>query len=297
MQDKNISSDDYISLSGVKGVIAQILRFFISIADFLFSIFRRNFLWILGGALVGLVTGYLYYTVKQNSYKVSMIVEFTELNRRTFGEIIDQLNTLVLTNSQQKLASVLQVDLQTAKSIGFIDSRNMNDEPLAKDTSTRTGTFKLIVHVNSNSNGDTLQAAIVRYLNNNPYLLHVKESNKKIYEEKLAYINSELARLDSLKAEYNRFLASSKISSTIYNNAFNPAEIYIHSNNLLNQREFILRWLELNSSPVFIVAGFKNTEHPESGSLVKFLILFGLGGALAGFLIAMYRTARKLLIG
>jgi len=297
MQDKNIRSEDYISYSGVKGVIAQLLRFFIRIIDFLFAILFRNKFLILGGLLMGMILGYLYHSTNQRSYKISMIVEFTELNKKAFAEILGQLNMLVKTNSTKELAQELHINEPMAKNIGFIDSRNMYDEPLSKDTSTKTGqTFKIIVDVNDNLIADTLQSVFENYLNKNPYLHRLKESQKIIHEQKLAFIDSELAKLDSLKLEYNKFLASSKVSSTIYNNAFNPAEIYVQSNNLANQKEVILRWLQLNSTAVSVVDGFKSTANPQSASLLKVLILFGISGAFLGFLLGLFREMKRRLV-
>lgn len=298
MQDKNIRSEDYISFSGVKGVLAQLLRFFITIIDFLFAVLFRNKFLIIVGLVFGLILGYIYYQSKRPTYQVSMIIEFTELNKKAFAEMLRQLNMLVRTQSDRELAQALRISVPMAKSIGFIDSKSMNDEPLDQDTTTTLGqTFKVVVGVTDNRIADTLDIVFERYLNNNPYLHRVKESQKKIYQEKLAFINSELSKLDSLKSEYNRFLASSKVSSTIYNNAFNPAEIYIQSNNLANQKEVILRWLELNAASVAVVDGFKSTANPQSASLTKLLVIFGLSGILLGFLIGMFRETKKRLVG
>ena len=279
-------------------MLAQLFRFFVSIIDFIITVFFRNKFLILAGLLAGLVLGYLYYNSRKNSYKVSMIVEFTELNKKTFAEMFTQLNTLILTGSHQQLANELQVSVPIAKSIGMVETFNINNEPLNKDTSTRVNqTFKIVVAVNNNGSTDTLQAAFLRYLNNNPYLMQLKSSQKKIAEYKLAFIDNELIKLDSLKSEYNRFLADSKITSTFYNNAINPAEIYQQSTNLMNERERTTRWLELNASPVNVISGFKMPVKPVSSSPQKWLLYFGLAGLLIGFLIGLFRALKRTLIG
>ncbi len=278
-------------------MLAQLFRFLVRILDFINGTLFRNKWLILGGLLIGLVLGYLYYNSRKNSYKVSMIVEFTELNKRTLAEMFSQLNTLILTGSHQQLANELQVSVPVARNIGFIETFNINNEPLYKDTSTRDQTFKVVVSVNNNQITDTLQSAFIRYLNTNPYLLQVKSAQKKIAEYKLAFIDNELVKLDSLKSEYNRFLSQSKTTSTFYNNAINPAEIYQQSTNLMNERERTSRWLELNASPVNVVSGFKMPVKPISSSMQKWLLIFGFGGLLLGFLIALFRELKRTLIG
>lgn len=297
-QENQINSEDYITFSGIKGMLAQLLRFFIRIIDFLNTILFRNKFLILGGLLLGLILGYLYYNSRKNSYKVSMIMEFTELNKKIFAEMFSQLNTLILTGSHERLAKELQVSLPIAKSIRFIETFNINNEPLFRDTSTRVyQTFKVVVAVNNNRITDTLQEALTRYLNNNPYLLQIKTAQKRIAEHKLTFINNELTKLDSLKSEYNRFLAGSKTTSTFYNNAINPAEIYVQSTNLMNERERTVRWLELHASSVNVVSGFKMPAKPLSSSMKKWLLLFGLSGILFGFLIGFLRELKRTLVG
>ena len=279
-------------------MLAQLFRFLVRIIDFFNTVLFRNKFLILGGLMAGLLLGYLYYNSRKNSFKISMIVEFTELNKKTFAEMFTQLNTLILTGSHQQLANELQVSVPVAKSIGMIETFNINNEPLYKDTSTRVNqTFKIVVAVNNNGMTDTLQAAFLRYLNNNPYLLQLKSAQKKLAEHKLNFIDNELVKLDSLKSEYNRFLADSKNTSTFYNNAINPADIYQQSTNLMNERERTSRWLELNLYPVNVVSGFKMPVRPVSSSLQKLLLVFGIAGMLLGFLIGLFREMKRTLIG
>ena len=270
----------------------------IRMLDFLNTVFFRHKWLLLGGLLLGLLAGYLYYLSKKKTFKLAMIVEFTELNKRTFAEIFSQLNTLILSGSHEQLAKELQIPLPVARSIGLIETFNINNEPLHKDTSTRVNqTFKVVVGVRNDRISDTLQGAIIKYLNNNPYLLRLKNSQKKTQLHKLMFIDSELMKLDSLKSEYNRFLSSGTNNSTFYNNAINPAEIYIQSSNLMGERERVVRWLDVNANPVNVINGFKMPVKPISASLQLLLLLFGLGGFILAFIIALFRELKRMLIG
>ncbi len=297
-KEQNITQDDHISFAGIRGMFVQLFRFFIRIVDFFTSILFRHKWLLLGGLLLGLTAGYLYYISKKNAFKVSMIVEFTELNKRTFAEIFSQLNSLILSGSNEQLANELQIPHEVAKNVGLIETFNINNEPLNKDTSTRVNqTFKIVVAVRNDRISDTLQGAIVNYLNNNPYLMSLKNSQRKIYERKLLFIDSELMKLDSLKAEYNRFLSSGNNNATFYNNAINPAELYIQSSNLMGERERTVKWMDVNSAPINVVTGFKMPVKPVRASLQLLLLAFGLGGFLLAFLIAIFRELKRTLIG
>jgi LPS O-antigen subunit length determinant protein (WzzB/FepE family) len=297
-EQKSSTTDDHISYGGIRDMFAQLFHFLVRFLDFLNALLFRNKWMLLGGLIAGLALGYLYYYSKKNVYKVSMIVEFTELNKRTYAEIFSQLNTLILSASHQQLANELQIPLPVAKNVDFIETFNINNEPLHKDTSTRINQpFKIVVSVKNIQSSDTLQKAIVRYLNNNPFLTGLKTSQKKIQEHKLLFIDSELKKLDSLKSEYNRFLSSTQHNPTFYNNAINPAEIYIQSEQLMKEREKTVRWLDVNSLPINVITGFMTPVKPTSSSLQLLLLIFGLSGFLLAFVIAFFRELKRTLIG
>jgi hypothetical protein len=102
-----------------------------------------------------------------------------------------------------------------------------------------------------------------------------------------------LEKLDSLKTEYNRFLATSKISATFYNNAFDPADIYDQSTQLANQRDNLMRWLTIDQDAVSIVDGFKPVQSPKSISLLIAMLFFGIVGAFVAYLLSFARELKR----
>ena len=139
-----------------------------------------------------------------------------------------------------------------------------------------------------------MQNAIINYVNNSPYIKKLKQEQNKVYIERLSFIERELSKLDSLKDEYTRFLSSSRISATFYNNAFDPADIYVHSGNLVNQKESILKMLNIDGTAISVVDGFKVPSHPQTPSLlIIYLLLFGGMGLIAGFILGSFNEAEK----
>jgi len=90
--------------------------------------------------------------------------------------------------------------------------------------------------------------------------------------------------------------SSSKVSATIYNNAINPAEVYIQTSALLTQREAAQRALFAESTAVSLVDGFKLTNMPYSKSLSWVLIMMGLIGLFGGLLAGMLVEARQYIL-
>lgn len=291
MPEKNQPSEDYISLSGFEKGMRHFLRAFFWVLSYLKFVLLRRKYYVLTGLLCGLLLGYVYYVTRPVYYKVSMVVEFNELTKKTYAEMLDQLNKL--TGSSTRLSQELSISDDVAKNISFIETRNMNDDPLESDTSTRKWQpFKIIVGLRNNLIADTLENAVVNYLNTSPFLKKIKLEQKKITVEKLAFINGDLQKLDSLKTEYNRFLSRPN-TATFYNNAFNPAELYAQSSELAKEKDILSRWLAMDTAAVTIIDGFKATSSPQSISLFKSMLILGSLGFLIGYLIGLMKETKK----
>jgi hypothetical protein len=297
MSNHQTQSNDEVVVPGFKKIVKQLFLFIFWIWGFLLLVVKKNAILIIAGLVVGLILGYFFYISKPIHYRVSMIVQNNELSRRTYAEMVRQLNNQIGAPGNPNLAAALNSSKLVASRIIYLDSKTMSDEPLISDTSTRLRQpFKILAYLTDNIGVDTLEYYLMGYLNNGPYLKKMREAQTKIYNDRLTFIDAELRKLDSLKAEYNRFLASSKISATFYNNAFNPADIYQQSNSLFNQRELTLRWLNIDRDPVALIDGFKTPSAPHSMGLAKTMIIFGGIGIFLAFILGFFKQARKRLV-
>jgi len=298
MDEKKYQSEDFITISGVRKGIRASLRYFFWFLAYLRFVIIKSWYIIAISIISCLLLGYLYYISKPAFYKASMEVVFNELTKKTYAEMLDQLNRLGTIDMSKGLSTELKISQNITSRILFIDSRNMNDEPLKSDTSTKVEQpFKIILGLKDTVPTDTLQNAIVNYINNSSYLKKLKEEQKKIYQEKIIFIEGELRKLDSLKSAYNKFLATPNVSATFYNNAFNPADLYIQSALLANQKDITTRWLSLSTSAVYVVDGLKIANATHSRSLTNVLMLLVAAGLLTGFLVGFINETRKKTIG
>jgi len=273
MDEQNIRSEDYIDLAVLKKIIVQILFAFFAFFRYIIKVFNRSKLLLLAGLIVGLVLGYSQYSTKTKYYEVTMIIESTEVLNKTIAEMLKQLNNLVRTGSHKKLSAELKISENEARQVMLIEPYTMKNEALETDTTTRTyQPFKIMARIKDPEITDKLQNAIFQYLNENPFSKKVKDEDRKMYVAKLAFIDKELSFLDTLKKEYNHFLASGKLPSNIYNNAMDPANIYIQSNSLADQRDAIVQWMNREQNPVMVIDNFKCTYAPQSFSLSSSLI-------------------------
>ena len=295
MTESNHPSNDYISIAAIKGVFLNVFSLFAAFISFLFSSVKQYFLLIILLVIAGVLLAYAYYSFSPSHYKTEMIVQHNELTRKTYHGIIENLNNLIGSESYSKLATELKIAESSARKIVLLEAVSINNERLAKDTSTkRIQSFKISALLSDNTIIDTLQLALVKYINNTPFLHNFKEGQKKIYSEQLSFIEKELERLDTLKEKYNRYLLTSKISATFYNNDFDPAGIYKQSIKLSNHKEAILEWFNNESEAISVIDGFKTPFTPQSKKLRDILLIGLLSGFLTGFFIALILSLKKL---
>lgn len=289
MNEENIKSDDYISLPPFKKFTIQFLRSIFSLVDLAFEVIRKSRLLLLTGLITGLVVGFSYYNSRPAYYEVSMIAESSSAYRKTISEMIQSLNDLLGSQSQSKLATEMGINEQQVSHIRLIEVKGLYNESLENDTSTKYNQpFKIVSRITDPQLTDTFQAAIVRYLNNKPLLKKIKEDQVKFYNEKLVFLDNQLAKLDTLKTEYIRFLSNSKITTTYYSNDVDPSNAYKQSNELIDEKGRVINWISSNSKPIQVIDEFKTPSQPKSYNLFKSLLYGAVIGFLICFLLGLY---------
>jgi hypothetical protein len=291
-------AEDYISLSIIKNAILDFLGFLFRGIELISLSLRRNLFLFFFCCLLGMASGYVFYSLQPKFYTSQMTVYYNDLTRKDYSEIISNLNTLAASQAYQDLEKELHVSTEVVNNIKGLQALKINGETLDRDTSSKTGQpFKIQFKLDRIAETEPLQNALLNYLNNNPYLKLIKEGQKKVYQEKLAFIEKEQQKLDSLKSLYNNAIASSKMSATFYNNAMNPADLYVQSNSLANQKEFIVKWLNNESNAVLLIDGLKRPVSANTFSL-KALLMVGLIcgialGVLACILAAITKEVQR----
>lgn len=296
MPENTQPSDDYISLGSIKKIFLDAAGFTFRLFEFFISSIQRNLLVFIACCLIGIGAGYIYYWQTPRYFQSEMIVRHNDLNRKAYYEIIRNLNDLLASQSYSNFSTELKLEKNDANKITSLEAIGINNDVLSADTSTKVGEpFKIIAKTSDNTSFYLLQKALLSYLNNNPYLKLTKEGQKRIYLEKLTFIERELQKLDSLKENYNVALASQRMPTTFYNNALNPAELYAHSFNLATERESILKWLNNEAEAVLLIDGFKSPANPKSASLALSLSVGLALGIVIGIITALLMALKNIL--
>jgi hypothetical protein len=298
MNNKETDRGDQMNLSALRYLAISGLRGFFRFLAFCGLVIRKRAFLLLAGLFVGLCVAMIYYYFAQTKYyQASMIVASTRLPKKTYAGIINQLNSLARSGSSDKLAAEMEVPPDVAGNILYIDTRNMADEPLESDTSSKLGeSFQVLFGVRQNTLADSIQGALINYLNNLPYLKKLTEVEKVSNSIKLNFILGELNKLDTLESTYNRFLGSSKISATFYNDNIDPAKIYEQSAKLLTALQDARKDVYVDSAAVSLVDHIKTANTTSSKPLRVLMLIVGFAGLVAGFLLGLMIETRKRLL-
>jgi len=295
MTERSNNNSDDITLHSIKDSFVNLLLTLYSILYGIYLFFFRNKIIILICILFFGGIGIFFSIKVKQVYALRMIVSHNELTKRTYAEAIEQLNRLARSKSYVQLGHELNLSNVNAKMIRSLETYSMSGDLLLEDTSSsRELPFIIEAEVFSNLIADSLQENLLKYFNDNKYLKAKKDVQKRIFEEKLLFISSELDKLDSLKKQYNQFLGSSGKSAVFYNNAFNPTEIYQRSNEYHTQKEFVISWLNNDYESIKVIEGFKQALKPVDGIRERIAMYFVLGGLLIGFFLGAIIELHKL---
>jgi hypothetical protein len=293
MPDNKVASEDYISFSAF---VAAALRAWFKLMSLSKFVIRKSWGSLLVGMLAGGLVGFLYHVSASGNYKVTAVVSYSEFNKRVFGEVLADLETLVITDSKSTLAAKLKIPYVVANNINKIEGQSFFNESLSKDTSNAM-LFKIVVGLKKPVDVDTLQEALINYLNDLPYVKKLKEAKSEVYQDRLAFINGELGKLDTLKSEYVHYLSAFKTPSTFYNNTFDPGTLYRQSYILDSLKDATILLLVTDTHLVSTVSGFKPTENPEVISRSVSVIGCVLLGFFVAFIFALFAEINKRLNG
>jgi hypothetical protein len=289
MADPRQISEDYISLDNIRDACFVVGKAIVWVLDELVSLVRRY--WMLFAILIimGTGIGILLRRITTNYTNLTMLVKFNDLGKSFYAEIIGSLNDLAVSGLTERLASELHLKEDDAGQIRELTLEKAGKEAPDDDTSKKTP-FLITISLRSIPAADNIQSALVSYINNNPYLKKLKDSQAVYYRSQLAYLDGEIRKMDSLKTAYNQSFNTIR-PSTIYYNAFNPADIYFRSGQIMDKKLRVLEWLGSEQDAMSIISSVKGIKVIRKHGINQILAGFAIGCCLA-FILALWQDLR-----
>lgn len=252
----------------------------------------KRYFWLLLVLLAGFTVLGAYQYQKTKIFEAKASFLFSELQMKTYGEMVDKLQDMIKYKSYGRLATALKLPENQAVAILDIKAENRHGARLSEDISDKKIPFYIRVVASNNQVFDTLQGALENYLNNNTYVQEMLARSSRILEQNIAYGRRELAMLDSLKMAYTRSL--DKPASSVYPsaNAFNPVMLYEKGEKINMDLAKMQAQLD-DRRAVHTLDKFMVTEGPMQKSIwffgLRYLIFFSVASVVLMFILSIFR--------
>jgi len=284
------NTNDEIDLRLVYNKIKQPVLGLWNIIINILSIIQKRLVLCICIVLFGVSAGIGLFFLMPPIYSSSLTLTSSLLTNEYCSDEIHDLELMIEDNAPKALARELKIDTNTAKEIKKIKFENY-DEKLKnklkdKDTIVLGLPFKIKAYTSTNTVFDTLQNALVNYLENNPYALKRKEIKKQNIQLMRGKLNNEIHALDSLKnVVAANLLPRGNVSGFVFGQPIDPINIYkegiaLFQNDLDLNAQFIL------SENIQVINAFSPRDKPYSPKLWKTSTEGGIAGLLLGLIIA-----------
>jgi hypothetical protein len=290
MTDPRQHSEDYISFEGIKAVVFQVMKAVFYTVNYGLRLFRKYWMLFLLFCGTGVGIGYLAKHYVAYNSNLTLLVKFNDLNLSTYSQIITSLSELATGRSDERLAYELGIKPADAEQISDITIEKAGKEEETPTTVLPDSVFKkssylITVALRGMASADVIQSALISFINDNPYIKKLKDGQFAYNTEKLLFLNSELRKMDSLKNEYNQSIATLKNPTSIYYNAFNPADIYIGASSLMREKEKLAQWFATEQQAMDLISSFKQERILSKRSNKAIIGGFGIGLLLSLFIV------------
>jgi hypothetical protein len=254
----------------------------ITLAERIFSFFRRFGRLIIISSAVGMLTGFLLYTTLPKTYSSTLLLHSFTLTNTEHINIIDNWNDLLKKGEYEALSKDLECDPQMLKNVSSIKASEIQKLYIQNNPNG----FMVEAVVKDTAVLDPLQQGIVKGLENGAYLKAKLESRKSNLKQLIERVKSEIAKLDSTKKD---------IENSIRNNNRNSSSYILDVSGITGQmislNEKLLGYQEdlRFTHAVQVLHNFAKFKKPHSPKLFKLLVLGFLAGFSIGYVLSIYK--------
>lgn len=225
--------------------------------------------------------GSIWYWYRQVPYyesDMSCGYNNERLSRKAYGEKLQKLNLLAQSGSAQELARLLPISPEEASKILRIDAKNMVGSPLYEDITGNYQSFYIVVRAKDKSVFPLLESALPNYLGDGPYQSQVGRIELKRLDQKIAYLDRDIAKTDSIIDAYNVFLRNGRSGTDSSTGFRDITALLAHKEELEDKHASLEQRKAFESGPgVSVIHGFAPADRPVKGDKKKMIIGIILG--------------------
>jgi len=286
-------------------------NFLIAIKDLIITLIIfliRKSLWIVSFALIGMILGFVLYSISRPIY-ASLLEGNT--GRLDNAVVIDHINKLDrVTSKPALLANYLGINTEQAEAIRSIkayygidinrdwkpDYVDYDEKYNPKDTmQVRVPSYVYIkVSVYDENILPILRKGLFQYVNSNAYIQELFEIDRVHRKDLLEGIKKEISKIDSLqRTRFRKETAVEKGQMNIRLNNEQRTDLYYDDIlKLTEQMHFIDKSLKISDETIVVVHDFTPLQQEER-PIVKLVLILGVSMAVLGIFCSLIWQYRK----
>ncbi|QHL86554.1 hypothetical protein GU926_03495 [Nibribacter ruber] len=238
---------------------------------------------------LALALGLAYYEYKSRPpyYISEMVVTTGPLDPMVSTVLLERLSADIEDQSPEYLAKKLHISAAAASQVSSIGSIELPPTNLTNQYDSlgiRAQPMVFSVTVKDPVYFDTLETALVRYVEENAFYQQYKISSEERIQAFIERINRDIRQLDSVKLAV---LATGRSQGAVQ-----PEGLFSEGLNLYRKKEALQRQLE-DFHHVQVVVPFTPQAKPHGPKKWNFLLVGALVGGLLGTALAYYRDKKR----
>jgi hypothetical protein len=245
---------------------------------------RKNILLFLIFGLIGAGISTGLWLMKPRVYEAEMTVSYVHNEKKIYGDMLRKLDLLVNSGDVKELSGLLKLPEEVAKHIRSVEGLNIRHEDLTNDLSTEKIPFYIKVRVTDLAVLESLQPALVNYLNNSSFIQDRLNYMMIKSRQDLAFLERRLAIADSLSNQLIIRKEGINDEKTITRMELLQEVLALH-----DRIQQVKGSMEFNLN-IEVLDGFIPSRNPSGGSLVKYILYGFLAGLALRLVIKFFRN-------
>jgi hypothetical protein len=195
----------------------------------------KHLILISGVFILSGIVGYITGKDATATYEGSITCLYNDLHKKTYGEMIEQLNHYIKDTNYPLIGQLLNINETLASDISGIKAVNVSGSPLQDDFTTEKLPFYIIYTLKNPQSAHAINIGVLYYLRNCTYN---REHRKIIVDhafEKIRFIDHQLQLLDSMKEGFTGYLRQGRHGSA-EPVSFNIKDLYKESQELFDSK-------------------------------------------------------------
>jgi len=240
------------------------------------------------------LAGYSLRYILKPAYKTQGLFVSNILPGKYCSILLENLNSLKGEKNKSVLSNQLKISPDAAGDIQSIELSTMRDTFLIDKKDSTISLFKISLILSSVQHLDSIQWALVNYLENNEYTIKRRDAKRKALEAMKTNLNYKLQSLDSLKKIVNSsIIPRSQGQGIILGEPIDPVSIYQAEVAYYREQLNIDQALATIDNIEILQPFFKlnQTNYPGYNRIMQWSFLISL--AIASLLVLMFGRKPK----